>query len=194
MRSLFYTIPLLLSTAVGGLSAQSGSTSACPDSAVLHRMSRIGELRVTTARGRTVVRGSAVSDSGIRITSDSAVAWGDIRRVDAVRSPVVTGMIVGASLFGVTGFIVGVAATGPCGGGFGFELCGASSSDVAVMTLAGVGIGALLGLIVSAPFTGWKPVYDTASGKGVRLERPTPAVTVGSHGEPRLGLALNLRF
>jgi len=94
----------------------------------------------------------------------------------------------------VEGFILGViaVANGPCSP-VGPYICGEGIGDVAMMTLALAGLGALLGFVWSAPSSGWKPVYDTTSRKGVRLE-PTPTITVGRHGEPRLGVALNLRF
>lgn len=125
------------------------------------------KVRVHTAGGWVVLERPVVDTLGIAYSAANGggldrLLWGQFTDVQVRKSVAPTGALVGAVLFGLSGLAVGAAASHPCSGGFlEFELCGASTGDVVALTLGGAVGGALLGLIVTAPFSKWSTVYQS---------------------------------
>lgn len=165
-----------------------------PDSTTLRTLQRRGEIRVTVGTDRTRVPGSAVQDAGIRLGTDSLLSWNHVSRAEVVRSPIGTGAAIGAVLGGLLGFAGSMSMTRDCEPRSWDMFCGADNNDVVLGTLGGAAAGAFVGLLIAAPFSGWRTVYDRRAGTGVGRRAVAPIVTSAAHGERRLGVRVLLRY
>jgi hypothetical protein len=69
-----------------------------------------------------------------------------------------SGAIIGASVLGGLGLVLGLASTGECSGWLDMW-CGADAGEVVVFTLGSAAVGALIGVVIGAPVKKWKTVY-----------------------------------
>jgi hypothetical protein len=81
-----------------------------------------------------------------------------VLQLQARGSAAKSGAIIGASVAGGLGLLVGLASTGECDQ-FLEIFCGSDAGDVVVFTLGSAAVGGLIGVAIGAPFKKWKTVY-----------------------------------
>jgi len=121
---------------------------------------------VFTVLGKQVVRNPNVTPAGLAYREgphgpSQTIPWSEVAKVEVRKSNVGTGALVGGTILGVGGLALGMYATQECTGGFlDFTPCGVSTGGVMAVTMIGFGAGALLGSLIGALVTNWKPVYE----------------------------------
>lgn len=152
---------------------------------VTGRMKPDAFARVFSRRGDVDVQRHGITLQGVRRfgNPDSTIPWRDVTQVQVRGSAAGTGGLVGGVLFGAAGLMAMASYADPCDE-FLEITCGASTGDVMVGTLAGAGVGVLVGMVVASPFHQWK---------GVDLHSPK-AHTVGdsTFDDSRRGFTLEL--
>ncbi len=161
---------------------------------VITRVGARSKLRALGWRAPLEVRGSDVGLEGVRYYEPPASAgdrgegtkvlrWSEIHKVQVRGSAAGKGALIGATVLGGLGLIVGMSATAPCSG---FDIwCGASATDALGITLISAVSGALVGGILGAPLRHWKTAYDSGVSLPLRILLADGKVIEAISVEPR---------
>jgi hypothetical protein len=132
-----------------------GAGQARPDAAIAAAIGRAKQVRIVTPSGRTVIPRPIIGSDGVKPQSaGSVIPWTQVRSIQVRKRGTLTGLWVGAGLFGGLG---GAGAAAMEGAKDEPHL---TVGKVTVGALIGGALGAVLGIAVGSMITRWKTVYE----------------------------------